>query len=329
MKDPNADLDMIDSTVASVLHLWDLPADAQVVRINVSENVTYRVDAATDRAVLRVHRPGYHSHDAIECELAWINALQDQGTIRTARIRTGRDGLLIQQASFPDCTNRFLVLFDFIEGTAPSEDGDLAPGFQELGAIAAQTHLHAMAWQPTRQIERFSWNLDAVFGPEAHWGDWRDAPNVTPEVHMDLEQVEATIRNRLQHFGKGPDRYGLIHADMRLANLIRSAEGTTLIDFDDCGFGWHLYDFAAAISFIEDSPQVPALKRAWLEGYRSVRTLPDEDAAELDTFIMLRRLALLAWIGSHINAPEPQALAPDFARVSAELGRQYLASEPL
>jgi hypothetical protein len=35
-------------------------------------------------------------------------------------------------------------------------------------------------------------------------------------------------------------------------------------------------------------------------------------------------MALLAWIGSHIEAPEPQALAPDFARVTAELGAAWL-----
>ena len=41
---------------------------------------------------------------------------------------------------------------------------------------------------------------------------------------------------------------------------------------------------------------------------------------------MLRRMALLAWIGSHIEAPEPQELAPDFARVTAELGEEYLSN---
>ena len=39
---------------------------------------------------------------------------------------------------------------------------------------------------------------------------------------------------------------------------------------------------------------------------------------------MLRRMALLAWIGSHIEAPEPQALAPDFAANTARLGRDWL-----
>jgi Ser/Thr protein kinase RdoA (MazF antagonist) len=55
-----------------------------------------------------------------------------------------------------------------------------------------------------------------------------------------------------------------------------------------------------------------------------VRALPAEDEAEIDTMIMLRRMALLAWIGSHIEAPEPQALAPHFARTTAKLGQAYL-----
>ena len=39
---------------------------------------------------------------------------------------------------------------------------------------------------------------------------------------------------------------------------------------------------------------------------------------------MLRRMALLAWIGSHIEAPEPQELAPGFAATTARLGQAYM-----
>jgi len=129
---------------------------------------------------------------------------------------------------------------------------------------------------------------------------------------------------RLATYGQPPHRYNLIHADMRLANLLVSDEETRLIDFDDCGMGWLMYDFAAAISFIEDDPRIPALKEAWLGGYRTVRDLDTEDIAEIDTFVMLRRMALLAWIGSHIEAPEPQKYAPTFAEATAHLGERFL-----
>jgi len=139
-----------------------------------------------------------------------------------------------------------------------------------------------------------------------------------------LEKAEALVCQRLAAFGKGADRYGLIHADMRLANLLIEGETTCLIDFDDCGTGWLLYDFATGISFMEDHPQVPALRKAWVKGYRQVRALSDEDEAEIDTVVMLRRMALLAWIGSHIEAPEPQALAPHFAAGTVKLATAYL-----
>ncbi|WP_137389966.1 phosphotransferase enzyme family protein [Rhodoligotrophos defluvii] len=95
------------------------------------------------------------------------------------------------------------------------------------------------------------------------------APNVTPEIRTLLERLKRELISRLATFGKSSDRYGLIHADMRLANLLIDDGMTRLIDFDDCGFGWFLYDFAAGVSFIEDHPQVPALKAAWVKGYRS------------------------------------------------------------
>lgn len=53
--------------------------------------------------------------------------------------------------------------------------------------------------------------------------------------------------------------------------------------------------------------------------------MSDEEEAEINTFIMLRRMALLAWIGSHIDAPEPQSLAPHFGAGTAKLAAEYIA----
>ncbi len=310
---------------AAALPLWDIPADVKLSLINVAENETYLVQAHDFKAILRLHRIGYHSKLAIECELAWAAALTSDAGIITPHVIKDKNGSMVQTLTMDGLPPRHLVMFEFIEGEHPSEEQDLAPSFENLGVLAAKTHLHSIAWQKPEPFERLVWDLDAVFGKNANWGDWRDAPNVTPEISEVLEKVESKVIERLTAFGQSPDRYGLIHADMRLANLLIDNGNTRLIDFDDCGFGWFMYDFAAAISFIEDHPQIPALREAWVKGYRQHRAMSVEEEAEIDSFIMLRRLALLAWIGSHMEATEPQALAPDFARVSAKLGREYLA----
>ena len=319
-------LEHLERLANASLPLWPVPEGARARLINVSENATYLVEAEDFRSILRIHRPAYHSRRGIGQELAWSQALAEGGTVLTPPPIPGRNGELVQEGHAPGLPEpRYMVMFAFAPGRQPDENEDLTAPFERLGAIAARTHLHSQAWAKPEPLERLVWDADAVFGPRANWGDWRDAPNVTPEIRAVLERCEALVCRRLAAFGKGPDRYGLVHADMRLANLLIEGERTTLIDFDDCGSGWFLYDFATGVSFMEDHPQVPALRRAWVRGYRSVRPLSEAEEAEIDTFVMLRRMALLAWIGSHIEAPEPQAMAPHFARNTAKLAKAYLA----
>ena len=308
------------------LILWDLPAGALVRLINVSENTTYLVEAEQGfKAVLRIHREDYHTMRAIESELAWLEALGLETGIKTPEYYLGRNGRAIQIGKTDGLiATRFMVLFHFIDGHAPDESGDMRDGFETLGAIAARCHEHSISWEKPMNFQRLTWDAEAVFGLTPTWGNWRDAPFVDFKIAKILQDVESTVCARLTAFGKAPERYNLIHADMRLANLLVSKQETRLIDFDDCGFGWFLYDFAASVSFIEDDPRLPLFKDAWMRGYRLVRDLSVEDEAEIDTFIMLRRMALLAWIGSHIEAPEPQKMAPKFASVTAKIGQSYL-----
>lgn len=308
------------------LCLWDMPEGAKARLINVSENATYLIEAPGGyKSILRIHRENYHSHRAIECELEWLGALDRDKVVITPGYYVGKNGDPIQQGRIEGLADaRFMVLFHFVEGAAPDESGDMTAGYEELGAIAARCHEHVLQWQKPQDFQRLTWDVDAVFGANPTWGNWRDAPEVDEKAGPVLEQVEATIRARLAAFGKAPDRFNLIHADMRLANLLVDGKRTRLIDFDDSGWGWFLYDFAAAISFIEDDPRIPELKSAWVRGYRSVRAMSAAEEAEIDTFMMLRRMALLAWIGSHIEAPEPQELAPGFAATTARLGQDWL-----
>ena len=309
------------------LALWDVPEGAAARLINLSENATYLVEAAGGfRSVLRVHRENYHTDNGIACELAWMEALSREGGVATAPVIPGGDGRLIQIAGFDGLPRpRRMVMFEFLEGGEPDENADLVGPFEELGEIAARTHLHSMAWQRPEGFERLVWDDEHIVGSTPNWGDWRAAPAMEPAALVVLERQQMVIQRRLEAFGKGPRRYGLIHADMRLANLLIHDGSTRLIDFDDCGFGWHMYDFAAGVSFIEDDPRIPALKAAWVKGYRKVLDLPAEDEAEIETFVMLRRMAILAWIGSHAETDLAKGVGARFTKVSVELAERYLS----
>ena len=95
-----------------------------------------------------------------------------------------------------------------------------------------------------------------------------------------------------------------------------------LLDFDDCGWGWFLYDLGAALSFVEDSPRVPELVSAWVRGYRAEAPLSAAEVAELDTFVLLRRLLLVAWLGSHPDADLARTLGAAFTTAQLRARRE-------
>jgi Ser/Thr protein kinase RdoA (MazF antagonist) len=112
---------------------------------------------------------------------------------------------------------------------------------------------------------------------------------------------------------------------LRPANLLVDGDRLWVIDFDDCGFSWFLYDFAAAISFLEHEPDVPDLLDAWIEGYSTIAELTDDDIAMMPVFIMLRRMLLTAWIASHPETATARRMGEDYTHGTVALARAFLA----
>lgn len=304
------------------LHRWPQAKGGEVALINLSENHTFRIDMpGGQKFVLRLHRPRYQSRTAIGSELAWLEAITDHTEIPVPRPIPGADGDIVQEVA-PD---RFAALFAFERGTAPGEEGDLSALFTTLGRYAAMLHRHVGEWTQPEKFVRPIWDAAGILDSDGPWGDWRQAPHAEGEVRETLEALDERLREDLRAYGTDIDRFGLIHADMRLANLLVDNGEVLLLDFDDSGYGWFLYDLAASLSFIETSPQVPALIRAWLAGYLEVRALRPEDIRMIDALILLRRMALLAWIGSHGETTLAQRHAERFALDTATMARKYLS----
>ena len=299
---------------------------ATTVRLlNVSENATYLVeDPDAGPSVLRVHRHGYHTEPAIVSELAWMDALRAEARVRTPQVLAATDGRrVVTAADEASGERRYCVRFEFLSGTEPV--GDSVEHFAELGEITARMHQHARHWARPPGFTRFHWDYDAAFGTQARWGRWQDGIGVGPAEREVLGRLDDALRARLAAFGTGPGRYGLIHADTRLANLLVDDGRVSVIDFDDSGFSWYLYDAGTSVSFFEHQPQVPALVDSWLSGYRRVLSLPADDEAEIWTFIMFRRLLLVAWIGSHQGADIAPELGAGYTQDSCDLAERYLS----
>jgi Ser/Thr protein kinase RdoA (MazF antagonist) len=322
----------LDGVVRAALGHYDFSSDATVSLVNVSENSTFCVDDPQTgrRAALRVSRPDYHSKAAIESELAWMEALREAGIVDPAVPIAARDGSLVTTVDVEAGPPRQVVLFEWISGEEPSADGDLVPKFRLLGTIAAGMQLHAMSWRRPPWFTRYTVDYEVALGPNALWGRWQDSLGMGRDELRILARVDAEICRRLTAYGKRWERFGLAHSDLRLANLLIEGEHIRVIDFDDCGTTWYMYDFATAVSFIEDDPRVPELMAAWVDGYRDQRPLSAADVEILPTLVMFRRMLLVGWVGSHhAYAAEAAELGAGYTAGTCDLADAYLSGRYL
>lgn len=319
----------LEAAVRGALAQWSLAPDSDIRLLNVSENATYLITNPDDgrRVVLRVHRLGYHTEEEIRSELAWIEALRTERVIDTPPPLPGRDGALVQRLRSPSGRPlRHAVAFDHVPGREPEPSADLVPWFHTLGALTARMHLHTRRWPVPEGFRRKTWDYDAMFGATPLWGPWRAGLGLDAEGTALLGRALDLIARRLRRFGRDRDRFGLVHADLRLANLLVDEPHMRVIDFDDCGISWYLYDFASAVSFFEHEPIVDDLMRAWVDGYRSVAPLSDDDAAELPVFVAMRRFLLVAWLASHSEVPLAQEMGIAYTHGALDMADRLLTT---
>lgn len=309
---------------------WNLPDTSTIELLSISENGTFKVTSPVLQSpvVLRVHRNNYHTRKGILTELAWMKALQADAGVETPQVIPATNGELVCEVMDPlNDAIRFVDMFHLIPGSAPDENELIEP-FERLGAVTGLMHQHARQWQYPEYFERLVWDYDRCIGNSPNWGYWQEGPGLDSDGKRLLQATAERIKQRLNAFGQSPERFGLIHSDLRLANLLTDNHHTRVIDFDDCGLGWFLYDIASSVSFIETHPDLQQIIAAWVRGYRTTATLSDEEETEIPTFIMLRRMTLLAWVGSHSDTEMARQQGSAFGRDTVSLAQQYLNTMP-
>lgn len=323
-----ANTQIFDDVANEAIRAYPLSAQAHARLLQLSENATYLVENAEGipEGILRVGRPGYHTLDEYRSEMAWLRQINDYTPLIVANPLEARDGGDIQIIHAHDGNTYFCVLYEFLEGRAPDENDEMAAihQFRVLGETTAYLHRQTAIWNGTSKLTRWEWTYDTILGDHAIWGDWRAMPGLTNANITQFSRCSEVIHRRLDRYGRNKRNFGLIHADLRIANLLVEGQQIKVIDFDDCGFGWYLHDLASALSFIETKPCVPDLVNAWLDGYRTVMPFTDTDFLEIDTFIMMRRLQLMAWIGSHLDSDPVKELADGYIEGTEELADRYL-----
>jgi Ser/Thr protein kinase RdoA (MazF antagonist) len=305
--------------VAQALTLWRLDG-APVSLVAERENKVYRVNAPGGPLALRLHRPGYRTAAELVSELDWMAALADRGNPVAAPV-PARDGALMHEVAGVQCD-----MLGWLDGTPlaqlPVGGAERAALFARIGAGMGRLHSACDDWQPGPGFTRWAWDADGLLGEAPLWGRFWENPSLPPEDRALMERFRDRAGAELARIGDRLD-YGLIHADLVGDNVLVDGETLHLIDFDDGGYGYRLFDLATALIKTVEDPDHAALRAALCEGYLPEREI---DIAPLDLFLALRAVTYLGWIVPRMGEPGAEARNARFLRTSRLLVTAWMES---
>ena len=150
-----------------------------------------------------------------------------------------QNGDLVEVIPSPD-GNWLAVAFTRAEGILSEElsldqwdDGQ----FQVLGKSIGKMHAIARGYALSKEMT---------------YPDWKNGGNLFSHELQNafgLKEKQSFVLEQIRSLRKTADAYGLIHCDLHFGNFFLDVpeQKITLIDFDDCAYGWFVMDIAVLL----------------------------------------------------------------------------------
>ncbi|MES1243430.1 MAG: amino acid adenylation domain-containing protein [Acidobacteriota bacterium] len=272
---------------------------ARLTLLEEKNNVTFRVDSPEGkRYLLRLCRPGGYDRAEIASEAAWLLALGSDGGIEAQEPVADSGGSHVVRVEVEDLEPRYALLLRWV----PGERLDVAlnpAALERVGELVARLHLFADRFVPPAGFSRPRYDCERMFGGDEVLPAGCGEPLVSQHGRSLLNEAAVLVRREIEALGTGAGIFGMIHTDPEPDNIVYRDGEVYPIDFADCGWGYYLYDVAAALLPLVEKREFPALREALLRGYGRLRPLPPGAAALLDTFLIARGLFAVRWMLVH------------------------------
>ncbi|MEN9923159.1 MAG: hypothetical protein RIS09_673 [Actinomycetota bacterium] len=256
--------------------------------LNIGFNVAFKITTPEKSAyTLRININSIKQPEELEAEAEWLERIRDLTDVNVPVPIRDTHGHSFSSL-YVDAFERDVlsIAYPWIEGTIPSDDLTREDIFM-LGRNMALLHNSSADWIPSRGrlslINRPLMNSHNHYVTDYAAGVDEPLLQMIHELMSECEEVHErlSLASNLRP----------IHADLHLENVIRQPDGSqAIIDFDDCGIGFPLQDFAISIFYLRDKPD---LERHLFEGYESVKAVPVFHQQDLELLLISRQLLLL------------------------------------
>jgi Ser/Thr protein kinase RdoA (MazF antagonist) len=285
--------------------------DAQLRFLQYTANFIYRIDLSnqpqvrnspyiSNRFVLRIHT--MDNIEAVSAEMTWLTALsQEAGLPVPAPISTPA-GALLEKIFTPEIPDgRIVTVMRWLDGRR-LEKGMRPDHLHSLGQVVARMHAFSAAWQPPAGFARAHWDWDSQLGGSMFEQPLAELVESMPLIFQEpFAILSREAKMAMSRLGKRPDAFGMIHGDLYPENVLFKAGQAFPIDFEDCGYGYWMWDIAVALCSWAWNADWERMRDAFCEGYTQIHVLPEEQWQLLDLFVATQFATMLLWASAFLK----------------------------
>ena len=275
-----------------------------IENINLGFNASFKVTTKSDEIyAFRININSKKKAEELAAEAQWLERIAHLDSLEAPVPLQARSGEFFTSV-WSDLLEKDLLClgYSFIEGTIPGED-PTKEDYLQIGRNMAHLHESTLDWMPTGSASLPYLNT-TLLSSSSNYPDSRIDPELYTMI-QDLMYATDEVHKRLS--AESPLQP--IHADLHAENVVRKPDGIqAVIDFDDCGIGFSLQDFAISSFYLRDESP---FEEYVFEGYSEIRPVPDFSQEDFELLVISRQIVLLNDL-LHVTTAEEREFVPTY-----------------
>lgn len=258
--------------------------------VNSGTNKVFKIRKDGENFYLRISMRGF---DYVSAEIDWIEYLKNE--IRVPEPVISLNGRLVEK--FQENNQEYAIcIFRELPGVKWKKSVPCAFNEQTYffwGKTMGRMHHITKNYRPSEKM-RLRPRFEESYNPLSNY---RAVPLVQEKM--------AHIQSEISALPQNADSYGLIHFDMQQQNFLINGNEISVLDFDECQYGFFALDIGVALyhAIWWDLPDDGSDKNAFalgiiknfMRGYNTENSLCDFWLKKIVLFMQYRQIQALSW----------------------------------